>query len=383
MKGYEVIIVGGGIIGCSIAYHLASKGVRRVLVLERNEIGSGSTSRSAAGVRQQFSTELGVRMMMESVRMFLRFKDEVGVDPVFRQVGYLFLASSHEHLNVFRRNVELQRSLSLDVYLLEDAESVRSILPQLNVEDVVGGTYCPSDGFVGPNEVCRGYASAARRLGVDIWEHSPVTSIAVGDDSVKVRAGGEGRELEAGLLIVAAGAWSGQVGSMAGVELPIVPSKRYIFMTGPFSGLSDTMPMVMDVGQGIYMRKETGCVLIGLGDMGDTQGFDIRLDWSKAGVAVERAVHRVPGLASATLARGWAGLFEQTPDHNPIIGRMPGMDRLYVCAGFSGHGVMHSPIVGRLVAEDIVDGKPSLDISPLSYRRFQEGKLSPETMVSI
>jgi sarcosine oxidase subunit beta len=382
MKGYDVVIVGAGIVGCSIAYHLASKGLRKVLLLERDEVGSGSTARSAAGVRQQYSTELGVRMMMESVRMFLRFKDEVGVDPNFRQVGYMFLAPTEQHLDAFRRNVALQKSLGLEVYLL-DPQGLQSILPELNVSDVLGGTFCGSDGFVGPNEVCFGYASAARRLGVEIREHTPVVSISVGPGSVKVGVAGHGETVEGDLLIIAAGAWSGQVGNMAGVDLPIGPSKRYIFMTGPFSGLPDEMPMVMDVGQGIYLRKETGCVLIGLGDMGDTQGFDTQLDWSKAEIAAEKATHRIPCLMMATLARGWAGLFEQTPDHNPIIGRIPGMERLYVCSGFSGHGVMHSPIAGRLVAEDIVDGKPSIDIEPLNYRRFLEGKLFHEAMVSI
>ncbi len=380
MKGYEVVIVGGGIVGCSIAYHLAVKGLHRVLLLERNQIGSGSTARSAAGVRQQFSTALGIRMMMESVQMFKRFRDEVGVDPQFRQVGYVFLAPTSEHLEGFRRNVALQRSLGLDVRLVSPSD-IRELLPQLSLDDVVGGTYCPSDGFVGPNEVCWGYARAARNLGVEIRENSPVTGVRVDASRIEVTSGAEG--FTADLLIIAAGAWSGEIGKLIGLEIPIEPSKRYIFMTSPYDGLPDDMPMVMDVGQGIYMRKETGCVLIGLGDMGDTDGFDMQLDWSKAGVAAEKAVHRVPGLMSASLARGWAGLFEQTPDHNPIIGRVPGMERVYICSGFSGHGVMHSPIAGRLVAEDVVEGKPSLDISPLSYRRFSEGKLLHETMVSI
>jgi sarcosine oxidase subunit beta len=366
----DVVIVGAGAIGASIAHHVARRGARDVLVIEREAVGAGSTGRSVGGIRHQFSTEVNVRLSLLSVQAFLRFRDELGMDPAFRQVGYLFLLTTAEDLEAFRANVAMQRRLGVAVRLIEPEEA-REIVPQLNVDDVLGATFCSTDGYGDPHSVCLGYAERARELGVRFWVGAEVTSIEQQGGRVTAVQTSRGR-VETRLVVDAAGPWAAEVARLAGVALPIQPYRRQVFITEPFPDIPRELPMVVDFAPSFYFRREGPAVLLGLTDKEEPPSFNTGLDWGFLEQVVAHAMHRVPVLERARAARGWAGLYDTTPDNNPILGRVPELEGFLVAAGFSGHGFMHSPATGRLMAELILDGAAhSVDISPLGISRFE------------
>jgi len=375
----EILIIGAGIVGCSLAYHLALQGASRVVVVEQDLICSGSTGKSAGGIRQQFATALNVGLSLESIRMFERMPEELGVDPGFRRVGYLFLASTAEELALFQRNVELQQRCGVPARIVRP-DDIRRLVPFVQLDGILGGSYCPTDGYAAPYEVTMGYAAAARRRGVRFHEQRTVTGLLRSGDRV---TGVETREgpVHAPVIVNAAGAFAGRIGEMAGVEVPIKPFRRQLFTTHPIPAFAVEPPLTIDYHRNWYFRGELGgCLFSGPKDEDST--FNTNVDWEHLAESVEQAVVRLPLLAEAEIHRGWAGLYEISPDNNAILGPVPELRGFYVAGGHSGHGFQHGPIVGKLMAELILTGRTSMDISPLGIERFRTGNavLEPMTM---
>jgi sarcosine oxidase subunit beta len=364
-----VAIVGGGVVGCSIAYHLAKRGQRDVVVLERETIGSGTTSKAAGGIRAQFPTETEVRISLECIRVFERFPDEFGIDPGYKKIGYLFLVSDPEDLKGFEGRVAMQQKLGVDVRIVSPREA-QEIVPALRVDDLIAAVWGRSDGMAGPAEVTNGYAKRARELGARIAEGVDVTAIDLHRHVVTTTQG----QIEAPIVINAAGPAAARVGRLAGVELAVHPRRRHIFFTDPFPAIRGPVPLTTDRASGFYFRKEIEQVLLSPGDVEDAgQDLDVTMDWSKRDEAVEKAIHRVPVLEGARIAGGWAGLRPLTPDDHAIIGWAPDVEGFFLAVGFRGHGFQHSPATGRLTAEWLLDGKPSMDLSLFDPARFAKG----------
>jgi sarcosine oxidase subunit beta len=372
----STVVIGGGVVGCSIAYHLACRGQRDVVVLEREAVGSGTTSKAAGGIRAQFPSETEIRFSLESIRVFERFEEEFGVDPGYRKIGYLFLISDSADLAGFRQRMTLQQSLGVDVRVITPAEA-QSLVPALRVDDLVAAVWGPGDGMAGPAEVTQGFARRARELGARIVEGVEVAAIEV--DGGRVRAvQTTGGRIETPLAINAAGPSAARVARLAGVEVPVQPRRRHIFFTVPFTEIPGPVPLTHDRASGFYFRKEMEQVLLSPGDVEDI-GSDLAvpMDWSRVGETVEKAVHRVPIIEKARIAGGWAGLRPLTPDDHAIIGWAPGIEGFFLAVGFGGHGFQHSPATGRYVSEWLLDGRPSLDLSLFDPTRFTRAPAAP------
>jgi glycine/D-amino acid oxidase-like deaminating enzyme len=377
----DVVIIGGGIIGASIAYYLAKKGVRKVLLLERGPMGGGSTGKCAGGIRTQFSTEVNIRCSLVSREVFDGFEAEFGVDPEFHRIGYLFLAADERQWSVLRTNVLLMERLGLEVELMDRGE-IRRRWPFLNVDDLVGGTYSPGDGYAGPYEVLWGFIGGARRLGAVLREEVEVTGILTQRGRVTGVETSTGEGVRTEVVVNAAGPHAAKVASLVGLDIPVRPLRRQIFFTAPFDGLPAVFPLVIDMEHGWYIRRE-GKALLLAGPQDGESSFNETTDFAGQEWAAERSLHRVPALEQAHLAGGWAGLYEISPDHHAILGAFPEM-RGFICAnGFSGHGFQHSPAVGMVIAELIVEGKATtLDIHPLRPERFRDGDLIHEPLTA-
>lgn len=376
----DIVIVGGGVVGLSIAYHLALKKAGRIVLFEKGQLGEGSTSRCVGGIRTQFSTEINIRFSLESVKTFDRFQEEFGIDPEFRRIGYLFLATTKEEMEVFRVNAELQRRFSIPVELL-DQEEIRRRWGYLRTDDVWGGAFCSWDGYAGPSEVLSGFASGARRLGVSIREGEEVIAVRVEKGKVQGVQTTKDR-VNAGIVVNAAGPFASAVGKLAGVDVPVKPLRRQIFVTAPFRLTDGTIPLTIDFHRGWYFRQEVDGLLLS-GPLDKEPSFNLSTDYEAMIEAAENATYRVPALEKAQIARGWAGLYEISPDNHAILGPHPALKGFILANGFSGHGFQHSPAVGKVTAELIVDGKAeTIDISPLSIERFEKGELILEPMTA-
>lgn len=363
--------------GASIAYHLALRGQKDIVLLEKEEFfGQGATGRCAGGVRYQFATEVNVRLSLQSLPMLERFEAETGQAIDFRPCGYLFILTQQEDVEVFRRNVAMQNRLGVGTVWLEGDE-IRRLLPQMRLQDVLAGSYNPKDGLVDPNSVVMGYVRASQRLGVTALTGIEVVGIKVERGKI------EGVETSSGFISTktafnASGPWAGVVGRMAGVDIPITPLRRQMFTTTPLPEIPPDFPFVIDFAQSLYFHREGQGLLIGMSNPDEKPGFDQNVDPDFELVNLEAAAARLPLLEKAGLLSHWAGLYEVTPDAHPIFGKTP-VDGFYVCTGFSGHGFMHGPISGKLMAELLVDGTAhSVDISMLDLRRFEEGRLIRE-----
>ena len=368
----DVVVIGGGVVGCSIAYHLARRGVRDVVVLEREAVGSGTTSKAAGGIRAQFPTETEVRLSQESLRVFRSFKDEFGVDPGFREIGYLFLVADQADLRGFEARIALQRRLGVDVRVITPQDA-RELIAALHVDDLIAAVWGPEDAFAGPAEVTAGFARRARDLGARIVEGVEVTGFAIDRGRVSAVETARGR-IATPVAVNAAGPAAARVGRLAGLDLPVLPRRRHIFFTEPFPAIPGPVPLTTDRASGFYFRKELEQVLLSPGDAEDVGAdLDAPVDWGMVEETVRKAVHRLPVLEHARIAGGWAGLRPLTPDDHAIVGPAPGVEGLFLAVGFGGHGFQHSPATGRLVAEWIVDGRPSLDLSLFDPGRFGNG----------
>jgi sarcosine oxidase subunit beta len=380
----DVVIIGGGIVGSSVAYHLAERGCANVLVVEREaHQGKGSTGKSMGGVRAQFSTPVNIQMSLHSIDFFSKFDEVVGHPADYRPHGYLFAATSERHLEYLKANRERQIALGVKNVSLVTREEIEEIVPQLRTDDIVGGTYCPTDGFVDPHSVMMGFMLRARERGARLWLGAQVTGIEVEGGRVAAVETTRGR-VSTRAVVNAAGAWAAGVAEMAGAELPVEPLRRQLVPTEPFAGLPQRFPMVIDMSTGFHFRREGLGILLAWNDPDETPGFKPEFDASFVEKILTRAASRVPCLAEAQVnaRRAWAGLYEMTPDHHAIIGESPTVGGLYFANGFSGHGVMHSPATGRIASELILDGRASLlDASPLGVERFAAGRLLEETAV--
>jgi sarcosine oxidase subunit beta len=375
----ECVIVGGGVVGCSLAYHLARGGMKPLL-LERGGLGEGSTARNAGGVRQQFSTEVNVRVGMLSRRMLERFPEEIGSTADLREIGYLFLATTAEEAAQFARNVEMQHRVGLREVELLSADRARELVPELRIDDLHGATFCPTDGLAGPNEVTAGYAAAARRHGAVIVEGCEVAEIIRTDRRVTgVRTAG-GSRVVANVVVNCAGPHAAVVGRMASVDIPVRPFRRHIFVTEPFA-LSRPVPFVVDFHTSFYMHPETGGLLLGMSDPDEPASFDTSVSWDFLEHLIEHATWRVPALERAEIHTGWAGLYEVSPDNQAIAGESPQLGGFWLCCGFSGHGFMQAPAMGHLLAEALLGREPEIDLSPFTPSRFDGGELRPEAAV--
>jgi len=375
-KTASIVIIGGGVVGCSIAYHLARRGQRDVVVLERETVGSGTTSKAAGGIRAQFSTETEIRFSLESLRVLQNFTEEFGVDPGFKQIGYLFLVSDEKDLRAFKTRIALQKRFGVDVRVITPKEA-QAIVPALHVDDLIAAVWGPQDGLAGPAEVTQGFAKRARELGAGIVEGVEVTAIDVAGGKVRGVRTTQG-DVAAPVVINAAGPTAARVGRLAGVTLAVFPRRRHIFFTEPFPELPGPVPLTHDQASGFYFRKEMEQVLLSPGDVQDIgQDQIVPMDWGKLDETVTKAVHRLPLIERAKIAGGWAGLRPLTPDDHAILGPAPGVDGFFLAVGFGGHGFQHSPMTGRMVAEWILDGKPSMDLSLFDPARFgKDARLS-------
>jgi sarcosine oxidase subunit beta len=370
------VIIGGGVVGAAIAFHLTELGLRDVLILERDRAGSGSTGRNAGGIRMQFSSEINVRLSLLSVPEIENFADITGVDPSFHQVGYLFLVTTASDAAAFERSLALWQRLAVPARRLT-AEETRALLPQLDVSDVRFATFCARDGYADPSSLLRGYLGRARERGARVAEGALVDAIEVSGSRVRaVRAGGQSVACET--VVDAAGAWAADVGRLAGVTIPVTPHRRTIFVTERFDGLPARFPMVIEFATGFYFHRESGGVLMGMPPAQEVDGFREDVDWEVLPRVVERALARAPVLEQAHIKTAWAGLYEDTPDAHPIVGAVGEPAGFIAACGFSGHGVMHAPGVGRLVSELICGKTTSLDLSPLALARFRDGQIVRE-----
>jgi sarcosine oxidase subunit beta len=370
----QVVIVGGGVMGTSTAYHLALRGCQNVLLLEREPfLGTQATGRCAGGVRYQFSTEINVRLSQLSLPMLDRFEDELGQPIGRRRVGYLFLLTSEGSVANFREIVAMQRRLGVNTEWLTP-DDIAARVPPLNLEGVLAGTNHAEDGLADPNSVVQGYASGARRLGAKLVTDVAVTDIQIEGGRVKGVVTNQGPVVTP-MVVNATGPWAGEVGKMAGVDIPIVPLRRQIAVTGPIPELPPDFPFVIDFDQSLYFHPEGEGLLTGMSNLNEKVGFDQSVDSEWELVHFEAAMERLPLLEQAGVANRWAGLYEVSPDAHPILGRIPQVQGLYCIAGFSGHGFMHGPICGLLLAEEILDGAAhTLDISSLYIDRFEQGE---------
>jgi sarcosine oxidase subunit beta len=370
----KILIIGAGAIGCATALALAERGATNVLVVDRGAAGSGSSSKAAGGLRAQFSTELNIRLTLLSEPFFHEIADEID----WREDGYIFLARSPEQSETFRRNVDLQRSLGVpSEWLSGDEVEVR--WPWLNTEGVHAATWCPTDAVFDQVKYMEVLASRARERGVEIREGVDVQALNVEDGSVIGVETSDGI-IEAKTVVLAAGVWSPQIAATAGVDLPVSGMRRELFTYAPVPGLPEHMPFVADFDRGNYIRRdEQGFRVSGTLATPDDPDAPVTPESSEA--ALTWATSLMPLLGGAESTGGWAGLTEMTPDHHALLGPMPGVDGLIIATGFSGHGVMHAPATGLLLAELLLDGEAhSMDITPLSPARFAEGRPLTETM---
>jgi sarcosine oxidase subunit beta len=371
----SVVIVGGGVIGTSIAFHLAEAGVD-VVLLEREQLGSGSTCRAAGGVRAQFSDALNIEIAQRSLRAFRDFACRPGWEIDFKQVGYLFVLSSEADVAEFERNVRLQNDYGVPSRILSPAQA-RELCPLLAGDDILAAAFSPEDGHLTPEAVVQGYAYGARALGAHIRVGCEVLEIGASGGEITEVITTHGA-IRTGTVVCAAGAWSRSCGEMVGVELPVTPLRRQVLFTEPISDLSPHLPMTIDFASSFYFHREGPGVLLGMSDPDEKPGYvtETSDDWIPR--LIEIASRRAPCIADAGIRGGWAGLYEMTPDHNAIIGEAGGVSRFLYATGFSGHGFLQGPAVGEIVRDLVLERLPPVDVGPLGVERFDAAALRPE-----
>jgi sarcosine oxidase subunit beta len=364
----DVVIIGGGIVGASTAFHLAEQGQKNVVLCERDLLAQASTGLCVGGIRQQFSHPANILLSQEVVRLFERFEEEFGVDIQFRQAGYIFLAQHSDTWEDVKTSVQIQHKYGVPVELLPP-EEIKSRWAYLEVNDLEGGTFCLEDGYADPYLVAMAFANAARRLGVHIREQTHVSAISVEHGRIRGVSTTQG-PISAPIIVNTAGAWGGEVARMAGLKIPVKPYRRQVFATKAFDLIPRPVPMVIDLDSLFYFRGEDPCIILGMSDHEETPSFNTHVDRAFLERVIEAAVYRAPVLEKAEILRGWGGLYAITPDENPIIGAIPEIEGFLCAVGFSGHGFQHGPAVGRILAELICKGQTDFDLTPFAHDRF-------------
>jgi glycine/D-amino acid oxidase-like deaminating enzyme len=382
----DVVIIGGGCMGASVAYHLTRRGMTDIVLVEREKmLATGSTGRNAGGVRHQFSNAANIRLSLESIAFLENFAEHVGHPIDFHQDGYLFLLSSASSVETFRKNVALQRSLGVDVEWL-DADGAARLAPGLNTDGVMAATFCQRDGIADPNGVTMGFAKAAQEAGVSIERDTEVTGIRTESNRILAVETTRGI-IDTRVVVNAAGPYARQIGRMVNVDVPVDPIRRHIFIAAPNPESQIPNPtsqwpasriLVIDFETTFYFHREGPGMLFGMGDPGETPTFDTTVQWDFLPQVIDVAVKRLPVLGDASISHAWAGLYEVTPDANPLIGPVDEMGGLFLINGFSGHGFQHSPAAGRILADVIAGRDPGFDLAPFALERFASGAVSGE-----
>ncbi|MEV8181499.1 FAD-binding oxidoreductase [Specibacter sp. NPDC078692] len=366
----DVVIVGGGIMGTSIAFHLAEAGVRNIVLVERAELGTGSSAKPLGGVRATFSDPANIILGQRSLRSFedfnYRFKTDIGL----RKVGYLFLCRSEAEMLDCERSTHIQNGLGSNSRMIAPTEAVE-INPFLRKEALVGASFSPDDGFAEPEKVVQAYAEAAVALGVRILEHTEVMDVASADGCIRSVTTNRGT-IQTNAVICCAGAWSQRIGEMVDVHLPVTPVRRQIGMTPQLSTPMPTVPFTLDLSTTMYFHNYANGMLLGISNSNQEPGFsrDFSHEWLPEFNAAARIC--APALVEPELAQGWAGLYENTPDHNALIGASKTVEGFYYATGFSGHGFLQGPAVGELIRDLYLSRESFLDHSSFSADRFTE-----------
>lgn len=366
----DVVVIGAGAIGCSTAYHLAQAGITNVVVVEMNQVGSGSSGKSASMIVLQLSNELSIRMAKYSYSRFMEFEEEIGVPIDFKRMGFLILVTQ-EYQDHLLRQVDLLRRLGVRIDILTP-EEVKRRYPEINTEDIVLGTWGPDDGSVDPHMIMWGYMNKAREMGVKLYQGMRATGIHVRKGKVQGVSTSKGF-IATEVVVNAGGPWTTEIGKWIDIEIPIINSARSIVLTGPFPDIPSTRPCVEDITAEWYFRPEGLGILMGMG-ASPTEELDIQFNLDKLTEMIDVAVHRVPILEKASILTGWTGIRPMTLDDHPILGPVPSADGFILNCGWGGEGIMLSPIAGQLVAKYISDGHASaMDLSLFRIERF-EGK---------
>ncbi len=381
-KTADIVVIGGGVVGSSVAYHLAARGVKNILLLEREKfLGMGSTGKATGGVRYQFSTPANIRLSLYSLPIIENFSALFGVSCDYRPNGYLFLLMRAHEIPLFRANLELQHLLGVPWSQWVDGDEIRQLTPLVNLDGILGGTYCPKDGFADPNTINQTFADAARQGGVRIETETTVTGIELNGTRVASVQTDRGR-VETGCVVNCCGAWSAEIGKMVGLEIPIVPLRRQAMLTSPLPEFPNTYPLIIEFTTSLHFRPSEGGVHIGMSNRDEKPGAPLVIDEEFKHRTLELALERLPILEGAHIAHEWAGYYEETPDHHPILGKARALEGFYIAAGFSGHGVMHSPATGKVMSEIILDGNSkTVDVSMLDLERFFENRMIQEVNV--
>ena len=379
IKKADIVIIGGGIQGCSIAYNLAKKGAKDIVILEKNTCANGSSGRCGAGIRQQFGTKMNCILARESMKTFETLTEELDYDIELNQSGYLMLAYTEKEMSQFKKNVELEQSLGIDAKVVTPKEA-GEIVPYLNQEGILGGTFCPTDGNVNPLFTTFAYAEAAQRLGVRYYPYTEATEIEIEKGRILSVTTDKGKIITA-TVINAAGGYSGPVGKMAGVDIPVYSQRHQILITEHVDSL--WKPMLMSFSENFYFQQlPDGGILGGYGDpKNEVIGGNIDSTWQFARTMAKKMVKLVPVLKDVRMVRQWAGLYNMSPDAQPILGEHPKLKGFYLSVGFSGHGFMLAPVTGKLIAELILDGETYIPIDKLDLGRFERGELIYEPSV--
>jgi len=376
----DAVVVGGGVVGAAVAYNLLKQGMKSVVLCEKTTFASGSTGRCGAGVREQWGSERNIRLAKAAIDIFEHLPEELDYDGdiEFKQKGYLILAHTDKEWNQFQKNVELQRRLGVKSKLLTPEEA-KEVVPALNIEGMLGATYNARDGHANPFHTTRAYLKAAERLGADINFFTEVTGIDVTCSKVSKVKTDKG-DISTPVVVNAAGPWAAQIAAMVGIELPLYTQRHQILVTEPVGWLLD--PMVMSFSIGIYCQQTPhGSVVMGIGDPNEPKGYDIGHSWQFLKKISSIICRLLPVLKEVRVVRQWSGLYTVSPDAHPILGKVPGIEGYYQAVGFSGHGFMLAPIVGKLLSEMISGKDPSIDISELDLGRFERGELMVEPSV--
>jgi glycine/D-amino acid oxidase-like deaminating enzyme len=373
--GADVVIVGGGVVGVSAAFHLAEAGAE-VVLLERDQLAGGSTSKAAGGLRAQFSDALNIEIAKRSLQAFKRFEQRPGWEIDYEEIGYLFVLTTEAELEAFKRSVALQNELGVPSRMITPEEAIE-ICPLLAGEDILAASYCPTDAHATPESVVQGYAFGAREHGAHLAVSTPVEGIDVVDGVIRGVRTSHGT-VATGTVISAAGAWSRACGEMAGVQLDVTPLRRQVLFTAPMADLPDKLPLTIDFATGFYFHREGRGLLMGMADPSETPGFSIETtdDWIPGLLAV--AERRAPRIASAPIQGGWAGLYDMSPDYNAMIGEAKHVSRFLYATGFSGHGFLQGPATGEILRDLVLGRTPFIDVTPMSAERFDGGTLAPE-----
>lgn len=376
----DVVVIGGGVIGCATAYNLAKAGAGKVVVLEKDYLASGATGRCGAGMRMQWGTETNCLLARESVNMLSQLPQllDVDVDIEFTQNGYLLLAYTPKMVEQFKKNLELQNSLAIPSRWVTP-EQCLDIVPLLNTEGLLGATYCAQDGHCNPFKVTEAYARAAKNLGVEFYTATEVRVIATEGSRITAVHTSQGT-IYTDTIVNAAGGYAKAVGRMAGIELPIYPERHEILVTEPVE--PTVGPMVMSFYHNIYCQQSPhGSFIMGLGHPDEPEGYNIKSSWQFLEEMAAKLVSIMPQLKELNVIRQWAGLYDMCPDRTPILGSSPELSRFFTAAGFSGHGFMISPVTGQLMAEMVL-GKPTLfPVDMFDAGRFERGELFVEPSV--